>query len=417
MGVIKDTFEVGGTLMEEVWNRGSAVAGPTSLSEYTRMARVCPRVLIEEGLRGLPYIGELLHTNCNIFAGYYLTAVSMMADINGVSVLERLERLNPDRDPVRYTVHKFGKTKFGTEDYQDSSLSVESFATGLPTKAKQQRMVALESMAWDDSRGRYIRSSVLAASLEAADPKDSSKPDDKKGEDKKDSRQIEIGNRARDAIVSVNENNNLGVGKILEVSLTNRGETISIPVTLTLSVGTTDSESLIHILGIWKREYKFKERWHGMRSGELKFWREFVFMRDIIENQRKALIRDKSGYLSGMLAQSTKNTAAAAISGSASVATASSTIMVSAETARQIELECGFKFDDYGSRQRVFESTFAMLLFVVDTEWEMVKIYHRGIEHPTRLTIKELKSAGKGNGPDIAEILKAYQLGRAPGVV
>ena len=53
MGVIKDTFEVGGTLMEEVWNRGSAVAGPTSLSEYTRMARVCPRVLIEEGLRGL----------------------------------------------------------------------------------------------------------------------------------------------------------------------------------------------------------------------------------------------------------------------------------------------------------------------------------------------------------------------------
>lgn len=416
MGVIKDTFEVGGTLMEEVKARGVAVAGPTSLSEYTRMARVCPRVLIEESLRGLPYISELLHTNCNIFAGYYLTAVSMMADINGVSVLERLERLNPDRDPVRYAVHKYKKTQFGTEDYQDSSLSVESFATGLPTKAKQQRMVALESMAWDDSRGRYVRASVLAASLEAADPKDSSKPDDKKGEGK-DSRQIEVGNRARDAIVSVNENNNLGVGKILEVSLTNRGETISIPVTLTLSVGTTDSESLIHILGIWKREYKFKERWHGMRSGELKFWREFVFMRDIIENQRKALIRDKSGYLSSMLAQSTKNTAAAAISGSASVATASSTIMVSAETARQIELECGFKFDDYGSRQRVFESTFAMLLFVVDTEWEMVKIYHRGIEHPTRLTIKELKSSGKGNGPDIAEILKAYQLGRAPGVV
>ena len=58
-------------------------------------------------------------------------------------------------------------------------------------------------MAWDDSRGRYVRASVLAASLEAADPKDSSNPDDKKGEDKKDSRQIEIGNRARDAIVSV----------------------------------------------------------------------------------------------------------------------------------------------------------------------------------------------------------------------
>ena len=214
MGVIKDTFAVGGTLIDEVKARGAAVAGPTSLSEYTRMARVCPRVLIEEGLRGLPYISELLHTNCNIFAGYYLTAVSMMADINGVSVLERLERLNPDRDPVRYAVHKYRKTQFGTEDYQVSSLSVESFATGLPTKAKQQRMVALESMAWDDSRGRYVRASALAASLEAADPKDSSKPDEKDGKkgEGKDSRQIEVGNRARDAIVSVNENNNLGIG-------------------------------------------------------------------------------------------------------------------------------------------------------------------------------------------------------------
>ena len=51
MGVIKDTFAVGGTLIDEVKARGAAVAGPTSLSEYTRMARVCPRVLIEEGLR------------------------------------------------------------------------------------------------------------------------------------------------------------------------------------------------------------------------------------------------------------------------------------------------------------------------------------------------------------------------------
>ena len=342
-----------------------------------------------------------------------------MADINGVSVLERLERLNPDRDPVRYAVAKYGNTKFGVEDYQDTSLSVESFATGLPTKAKLQRTASLESMEWCESRQRYVRSSVLA--MEAADSKpadDSKKPGDEKNKDeKKDSRMIEMGNKARDAIVTVNENNNLGVGKILEVSLTNRGETLSIPVTLTLAVSTTDTQSMIHILGMWNRNYKFKERWHGLRSGELKFWREFVLMRDIIEKQRKALIRDKSGYLATMMAQSAKNTVAAAVSGSASVATASSTIMISAETARRCELEGGFQLDDPRSRQRLFEATFAMLLFVVDTEWEMVKIYHRGIDQPTRLTIKELKSAGKGSGPDIAEILKAYQLGRAPGVV
>ena len=55
-----------------------------------------------------------------------------------------------------------------------------------------------------------------------------------------------------------------------------------------------------------------------------------------------------------------------------------------------------------------------MLIFVVDTEEEMVNIYHRGFKTFTRLHLKELKSSAKGAGPDIGEILKAYQLGRAP---
>jgi hypothetical protein len=43
-----------------------------------------------------------------------------------------------------------------------------------------------------------------------------------------------------------------------------------------------------------------------------------------------------------------------------------------------------------------------------------VTIYHRSLEIPTQVSIKELKTANKGSGPDVAEILKAYQLGNAP---
>ena len=62
----------------------------------------------------------------------------------------------------------------------------------------------------------------------------------------------------------------------------------------------------------------------------------------------------------------------------------------------------------------MFENTLTMIVMVIDTEWEQLTIYHRGIEEPTELAVKELKSLNRGTGPDVGEILKAYQLGNSP---
>ncbi|MNW17199.1 hypothetical protein D3C71_2163020 [compost metagenome] len=56
-----------------------------------------------------------------------------------------------------------------------------------------------------------------------------------------------------------------------------------------------------------------------------------------------------------------------------------------------------------------------MLMIVIDPDWESVTIYTRGIEMPTQLTAKDIKAAGKSDSKELMEILKSYQLGRAPG--
>jgi hypothetical protein len=55
-----------------------------------------------------------------------------------------------------------------------------------------------------------------------------------------------------------------------------------------------------------------------------------------------------------------------------------------------------------------------MIMCVVDPEWDHVTFYHRSIDSETELTMRELKQANKGTGPDVADILKAYQMSAAP---
>ena len=139
-----------------------------------------------------------------------------------------------------------------------------------------------------------------------------------------------------------------------------------------------------------------------------------MFMQDIHDQNRKAIMNDKTNYLLSMQKQQVKNAAAAAISGKPSIATASSIFILSSETMRRAELEGGFEINNPKDRQNVFAATMSMLLFVVDREEERVRIYHRGIDGHSEVLFRELKAISKGNGADVSEILKAYRLGQTP---
>lgn len=331
-----------------------------SIIEYTKPTRVEPLTIIEDRIKLLPYAHDLMQTLTTIYAGYYLQAVGISVNVGKIDVIRLLDKLNPERSPFDSTM--------GTAGYM---MSTESYQHALPRPGK-------------------------TPSLEAAPQTPQS-----------------AGGFGRDQVLKLQENTNLSVGKLLEVQVESCGHKATFPISLRLIVNNADEATLAHTLAIGSKDISMKARWHGMRSGQLKYIEDGVFCQDLIDEHRKALMRD-TGFYAATLARRNKNVLSAIVSGQPSVATASNIVVISKDLQKKLEGQIGGRLSDFATRERIFKNTYVMLMVVVDPEWGHVTIYHRSLERPTELTDKELKSASKAAGPDIAEILKAYQLGNSP---
>lgn len=338
-----------------------------SLIEYTRATRVEPSVLLDLRAAQLPYIEDVLNNGLNMFAGYYLQAVSVAVNVGSVNVIKTLDKLNPNRDPMSSL----------------SMRSMESYKHGLPFPGQP--------------------------SLEAF------------GDNIKDSHD-EIygpggseGVSTRDAMKQFNESANLSVGKLIDVNIESEGQKATIPVSVRLRVSTIRPDIMTHTLSLDSKKVSKKERFHQWRSGQIEFWNDLVLAQDLIKKHRKNLMNDESGYYRARTASKRRNTLSALVSGEISVATASSIFVLTTETAKELERQIRGRLKDFKTREKLFEETYAMMMFVVDPDWEQVTIYHHSIDEPTEVSIREIQRSNKSKGgPDIAEILNAFRQSKSP---
>lgn len=335
-----------------------------SLIEYTKTARAEPTTMVEKTLIHLPYTTDIMHALTSIFSGYYLQAIAISANVGQVDVIKLLDKVNPNRSPVENTGMFLG-----------SSISQESYNYQLPRPGQP---VGLEAFG--------LEATGKGATL------------------------------GRDTVKAAQEIANLSVGKLLEVNIESDGHKAIIPVAVRLIVTSVDTETAVNILSAGSKDRSMRERYHGWRAGQLSTWRDMVMCQDLIDEHRRTLLKDKSGIYKQSIDKSRRNKLSGIISLNPSVATASNISVISEETARRVEAAVGGKLKDFRTREKIFKETYMMLMVVVDTAWESVTIYHRSIEMPTELHVKEIKMANKSGSTDVSEILKAYQLGNAPSI-
>lgn len=335
--------------------------GSSSLVEYTAPTRVSPIVLIDAPLEQEPFMSDVLQTLSSLFSGYYLQAVAISNTIGDINVIGRLDKLNPTRSPKDNLLNTI-----------ERSLAKESYLHSLPNFRK------LSTEAQDVGRTPttvgYGRN--MTQDLRSAD--------------------------------------NLAVGKVLEVSITNGTQTAVIPITVQLQPMTIDQDVLIGNLGLAGHQHSATERYHLLRAGAIKLVGDILLCNDLIEQKRKGLFKDKDGIFSEILRRRRNNLFSGLLSGSFSVANASAILVISTDTQVELERAISGSLQDPKTRQRLFEESALMLLTLVDRELGSVKIYHRGIANPTKLLLRDLKAINKNTGPDVAEILKAYRAASAP---
>jgi len=345
-----------------------------SLIEYTKSMRVEPICIIDSNALSNDILPNVLQSNLSLFAGYYLQAVAMSTTVGKVHVGATLDRLNPSRSPVGSML-----------DSAAFALAHEHFSDKLPTSAKDWK---LATEALGDGLGNGHR-----------------------GSDESSESSVGFG---RDSVKSLKELSDLSVGKIFEVEIQDGLHRATFPIAVRLMASVVDGNDLKHILTYGAKDNTAKDLYWAWKEGRLDFVEDILFCRHLIREHRKNMVKDKSGIYQEIASRRSGNKLATLLSGRASVSQVANIAIITAETAHQIETEINGKLDNFKVRDKLLHDTGIMLLTVIDTKWDQITIYHDSLPLPTELSFRDIKASQKGSGPDVADILKAYQVGQAP---
>lgn len=351
----------------------------STLTEYTRSARLSPIVLIDSRLLAMDVtqIRSLEQTLLSIYTGYYLQAVNMTMNVGNVKVSRILDQFSTDRSIITAA----GNSVF----WSNESLNTDSVE--LPN-------YALEDVA------DLIPQSWAAPGYN------------------KDGDSRLHGNKGADndkAIHNITDESNLAVGKIIDVKFAEGDHNVTIPVVATLNPKSISPEDFLAINKANSIDKSFKARWHQWRSGEIRFFQDYLLAQDLIEANKKALLADTKGSLLSVRSKRTKGFIAALLSGYASPNAISTMVIISKQTAFDLSVILKGNLKDHHTRQAYFENTSSMMLVVVDPEMERFTIYERDIADYKEHTFEDIKGNDKkGGGVNIENVLKQFQKGSAP---
>ena len=386
-----------------------------SLIEYTGSARVEPVTLLDSSLRHQLYMTDVLQSVVSIFSGYYLQAVALSCNIGNIDTMRLLDKLNPKRDPLDSAGR--GATRL-------ARFASEQYLEGLPFKVnisleanEQQRRRTFVGMSPSDIITK--KDIEKAVKSDKRDVERTIRREIKKGSRKRERKEkekdsVKTARFGRDTISNIETSSNLSVGKMLEVQISDGTQNAVIPVSVRLMTKVIPGASLVAALTLSSQERTAAGRYHAWRAGELEFVNDIIMCQDIIDKHKKAALADKEGVISATITRVQKNKLSALLSGDFSVASASSIVILTSETAQLIERELNGRLRNFRVREKLFIDTHTMLLIVIDTQWEQAVIYHRSISDHSEISIKEFKSSSRGSGPDVSEILAAYRAGSAP---
>jgi hypothetical protein len=208
----------------------------------------------------------------------------------------------------------------------------------------------------------------------------------------------------------------LSIGKLYEVVFKEGKETASIKVAIRLMAKQVPTSTIVSIMSINSpMKTDMIERFHGVRSGELEFINHFLFCNDLIDEHRKALLKDKTGLYKEIANRRNKSMLAGLLERNPSVAVASNLAIIDSGTLEEVEMRMGGNFKSDRIRSEVFATTSLMILAVVDRGYDRIRFYHRGIDQYSDLSVRDIKANSRdGGGGQVVDIMKAFLKGSAP---
>lgn len=382
-----------------------AAGGADSIIEYSAPARIEPKCIIDGSLAQFEDILGITRSTNTMVAAYYLQALSRRLNTESAVLLRNIDDLKPDRN-LQSAIGQFAEQSVN-EYYGDSKtlesrtrehiLGIATEAMCLPDPSRPgtlSNFIPMETIATEGSDGKTIsRINEKEVKIKAAQAGKMS---------------ASIGKNSSDIM----ELPTLAVGKIFDLTLTVGGNQVSMPLTVALNTVASTPSNLVDIYSIGAGRTGMIERLRLVSAGELRFWGDFVMMNDLIDEHKRAAIRDNTGtYMEGR-ERDAKNRIAALLTGKVSLGTASNICIVNSRTLKKLEPAIGGKLTVDSIRKELFKRTYLALMVVVDTDWKEVTIYHRGMADGKTMPIAEFVRAKSKPGSDVSDLVNMFLAGK-----
>lgn len=343
------------------------IGSPLSLADITKVARIEPVTVISSDLVGTKELYNILHGVLNIYAAYYLQAISILStELIDARILKILDKTNPDRD-IR-TVLAANTTALET-------LTLDNCKYKLPGM-KSSFEFATEF--FDDEP-------KLTSSIDKID---------------------------------TFEKLGTAVGKVIDVNFAIRNEkekdTVSMPVVVKLDNIVLSSDVVNSIMTVNPEEIRMGARLKAALQGRISFIKDFILASDLIKNHKKVMFKDNTDTYNTILKRINSSRIYSGLTGNISMAGVSSVFVISENNEQEIIKQFGSSFSSEKIRKMVFDNTMAMMIVVIDREWERVTIYVRDIAGYAQNSFDEFKPMTDKNNNAIVDIFKSFSLGNAP---
>lgn len=213
---------------------------------------------------------------------------------------------------------------------------------------------------------------------------------------------------------------NYAVGAMFDVTLQsnseNNKEKAVVTLALRISPVAVNPDVVKAILSIGSYKNTLVERFYSFRAGDISLL-QFLTLSDIVEQQTAILLKDKSGYYREILQRQKKNLneGIRSLLGKKKIERAKTIggLIIDSQTLAEAEVELGGTFDDANIRNKVFLTTSASTISVIDNGWETVKIYYRGVDYAETYSFNQIRRTGNG-GVKVEDLLEIFRRGGAP---
>lgn len=404
-----------------------------SLEEFNQILYNEYTTLVEQSLLGLDYLPGILEKLQILMAGNQLTAISLLVGVPEVDIIGTLDQISTRRntaDAAARSGARLGKFamgesrgRFGLPSYDNLAIAVgESRRPGNRT-FEARRDVNIEGGVNTHTQNVDNRQANRTDNRVNNNTTNNNIDNHSVTTNNYDSKAGKVSSTLpQNFVKQLVEQEGLSQGKHFSAIFERNGNKVEVPMRIRLDVKSCPTEGLETIIAFSDQTKDFWDRYlrlqyKGDRNGsvldKIAAAKDLAFSNDLMEEYRKNRYRDKTGYYTKMMEKRNGNWLSGLLTLAPSINNASGIIVVSQETIDGLEAQMGGSFDDFNVRQRIFQDTLTVYYVVVDTTWNKVTIYTRGMNGSQELDKSDF-SKSKSGSADVNKIIEAYRSGAQP---